>query len=176
MNQLLPPNSTLFERNISTITAKNSDLQVKIADIVRVDDIKADFLPFLAWQYSVDSWDNSWQPSLQRELIKQSFRQHQIKGTIAAIRQVLGLFGYTANFTEWWQTNPQGQAGTFTLELELHGREMNEAIYAELNRLVKDAKPASRHLVNLTILVKPVCTPRYACSVHSSDVTTIITG
>ena len=120
MNQLLPPNSTLFERNISTITAKNSDLQVKIADIVRVDDIKADFLPFLAWQYSVDSWDNSWQPSLQRELIKQSFRQHQIKGTIAAIRQVLGLFGYTANFTEWWQTNPQGQAGTFTLELELH--------------------------------------------------------
>lgn len=176
MSQLLPPNSTLFERNVSTIVAQNSDLPVHIADVTKIDDIKAEFLPFLAWQYSVDSWDNNWQPSLQRELIKRSFRQHQIKGTIAAIRQVLSQFGYTANFIEWWQSSPQGQAGTFTLELELNGREMSEAVYREVNRLVKDAKPASRHLTNLTIVVQPICTPHYACGIHSSDITTIIVG
>lgn len=174
MIQLLPPNSTLLERHVSAVAANNTALPVDITNVVKIDEIQADFLPFLAWQYSVDSWDNNWQPSLQRELIKKSFRQHQIKGTIAAIRQVLSQFGYTATFVEWWQTHPQGQAGTFTLELELNGQEMGEAIYKEVNRLVADAKPASRHLANLTILVQPVCTPHYACGVHSSDITTII--
>ncbi len=174
MSQLLPPNSTIFERNVSKIASRNSTLPVEIASIARIDDVADGFLPFLAWQYSVDSWDNQWQPSPQRSLVKKSLRQHQFKGTIAAVRQVLEQFGYSATFTEWYQTAPQGVAGSFTLEVELNGREMSEAIYAELNRLIKDAKPASRHLANMTILVRPICTPRAACGVHSADITTII--
>lgn len=174
MSQLLPPNSTVFERNVSKIAENNSKLAINIASIARIDDVPDGFLPFLAWQYSVDSWDSNWQPSLQRSLTKKSFRQHQKKGTITAIRQILEQFGYSATFVEWYQTNPQGVAGSFTLEVELNGREMSETIYAELNRLIKDAKPASRHLANMTVLVQPICTPHIACGVHSADITTII--
>lgn len=172
-NPLLPPNSTLLERNVSHINQRNTQLAVQIASISRLDDVPDGFLPFLAWQYSVDSWDNRWQPSLQRQLIKKAFRQHQIKGTITAIRQILEQFGYTAKFVEWWQTNPQGVAGTFTLELDLNGNELTEQTYHEVNRLVSDAKPVSRHLTNLMIYVQPVSFAYVGCSVHSGDTTTI---
>lgn len=174
MSQLLPPNTTPFERNVVEVAAQNTELAVAIASLARVDQAPDAFLSMLAWQYSVDSWDNAWQPSLQRQLIKQSFRQHQIKGTIAAVRQVLSQFGYSARCVEWWQTQPIGVAGTFALVLDLNGIELTEATYAEVNRLIKDAKPASRQLSNLTINVQPVCISRIASCVHTGDYSTIL--
>jgi len=161
MSQLLPPNSTRFERNVTEVTAQNCALPVEIKSLASIDQAPDPFLSFLAWQYSVDSWDTNWQPSLQRQLIKKSFRQHQIKGT----RQCI--------FQEWFETNPVGTPGTFTLELDLNGLELNEATYAEVNRLVKDAKPASRHLTNLVINVQPVCIPRVAIGTHGAETVTI---
>lgn len=154
-NHLLPYASTDFEHHLTDELSHNSDLPVQIALINQIDEVGADFLSFLAWQYSVDSWNNDWQPSLQRELIKQSFHQHQIKGTIAAIRQILHKFGYEATFTEWWQANPPLPAGSFTLELSTAGLELSESVYLELNRLINDAKPVSRHLTNLRINLTP---------------------
>ena len=75
MSKLLPPNSTKFERNVTDVTSKNTDLPVDIKTLSSIDQAPDQFLSFLAWQYSVDSWDPDWQPSLQRQLIKKSFRQ-----------------------------------------------------------------------------------------------------
>lgn len=176
MSNLLPPNSTLFERNLSDISSKNMALPVNIRSISRIDNVPDQFLSFLAWQYSVDSWDNNWQPSLKRERVKKSFGQHRVKGTRAAVRNVLAQFGYTCTFTEWFDMNPIGEPGTFKLELDLNGTELNEDTYIEVNRLVKDAKPASRHMTNLIINVLPLCVPRYAVGLHSAETVTIYAG
>lgn len=173
MSQLLPPNSTLFERNITEVSAQNCTLPIEIKALSSIDDAPDHFLSFLAWQYSVDSWDINWQPSLQRQLIKKSFRQHQLKGTRTAVREVLAQFGYQCVFQEWFETNPVGTPGTFTLELDLNGLELTEDTYAEVNRLVKDAKPASRHLTNLVINVHPVCIPRVAVGTYGAETVTI---
>lgn len=173
MSQLLPPNSTQFERNLIGVCSQNTVLPVNIKSIAKIDDVPDQFLSFLAWQYSVDSWDNSWQPSLKRERIKKAFSQHRVKGTRAAVRNVLAQFGYQCTFTEWFDMQPQGEAGTFKLELDLNGTELTEETYIEVNRLVKDAKPASRHLINLIINVSPLCIPRYAVGVHSGETITI---
>lgn len=154
-NHLLPHASTDFEHHLTDELGNNSRLPVPIDTINQIDEVSADFLSFLAWQYSVDSWNNDWQPSLQRQLIKQSFAQHQIKGTIAAVRQILDKFGYEATFTEWWQANPSLPAGSFMLELSTAGLELSEEVYLELNRLIHDAKPVSRHLTNLRINLTP---------------------
>ena len=173
MSKLLPPNSTKFERNLTDVAAKNTDLAVEIKTLSSIDQAPDQFLSFLAWQYSVDSWDTEWQPSLQRQLIKKSFRQHQIKGTRTAVREVLAQFGYSCVFQEWFETNPIGTPGTFTLTLELNGLELTDSTYAEVNRLVKDAKPASRHLTNLIINVQPLCIPLVAVGTHSGETVTI---
>ncbi|MBJ9370565.1 MULTISPECIES: phage tail protein I [Acinetobacter] len=171
--KLLPANSTRFELNFAETAQKNTQLAVEIKTLSSIDDVPDQFLSFLAWQYSVDSWDTDWQPSLQRQLIKKSFRQHQIKGTRTAVREVLAQFGYQCKFQEWFETNPVGVPGTFNLELDLNGLELTEETYAEVNRLVKDAKPASRHLTNLVINVQPVCIPRIAIGCHGAETVTI---
>ncbi|HEM7785402.1 TPA: phage tail protein I [Acinetobacter baumannii] len=173
MSKLLPPNSTKFERNVTDVASQSTNLPVEIKTLSSIDQAPVQFLSFLAWQYSVDSWDTEWQPSLQRQLIKKSFRQHQMKGTRTAVREVLAQFGYTCIFQEWFETNPIGTPGTFTLTLDLNGLELTDATYAEVNRLVKDAKPASRHLTNLIINVQPLCIPRVAVGTHSGETVTI---
>ena len=50
--------------------------------------------------------------------------------------------------------------GTFNLELDLIGKSLNQEVYNEINRLVSDAKAASRHLTNLTITTNPILTIR----------------
>ncbi|MFA9486936.1 MULTISPECIES: phage tail protein I [unclassified Moraxella] len=154
-NHLLPPNATQFEHKITDTLADNTLLDVNIDTLNRIDEVDDEFLGLLAWQYSVDSWDSDWQSSLKRELIKKSFYNHQLKGTRAAVRRILADFGYEAKFVEWWQTEPPLPAGSFTLELSTYGRELSEAVYVEINRLVNDAKPVSRHLANLAITLNP---------------------
>lgn len=172
-NPLLPYASTGFEHRVTDAMADNTRLAVQIDTLTQVDDAPDEFLSFLAWQYSVDSWDTAWQPSLQRALIKKSFRQHQIKGTITAIREILEKFGYEAKFTEWWQATPPLPAGSFTLELSTAGNELSEAVYLELNRLINDAKPVSRHLTNLQITISPKATLYLGVAVHMGDETII---
>jgi phage tail P2-like protein len=173
MNNLLPNATTVLERNTCEVTSKNTNLNVNISSLSSIDHAPDSFLSLLAWQNSVDSWDPDWQPSLQRQLIKKSFRQHQIKGTRTAVREVLAQFGYQCQFQEWFETNPIGVPGTFNLELDLNGLELTQEIYAEVNRLIKDAKPASRHLTNLVINVQPVCVPRIAIGCHGAETVTI---
>lgn len=171
---LLPANSTDFERKMTQVLAANTDLAVDVATLLKVDDVKTEFLSFLAWQYSVDSWNNNWQPSLQRQLIKRSFSQHQYKGTIYAIKSILQDFGYSCAITEWFNAKPQMAAGSFTLTVDLNGRELSDDIYHEINRLVLDAKPASRHLVNLTINISPVCKTYIASFLHIGEYISIL--
>lgn len=169
INPLLPPNSTAFEHAVSDLLADNTRLDVDIDTLSRVDDAPDDFLSFLAWQYSVDSWDDAWNPSLKRALIKKSYRQHELKGTISALRQIMGDFGYEAKITEWWQAEPQLPAGSFTLELSTAGQELSEDVYLELNRLVNDAKPVSRHMTNLSITLTPRADLYLGVAVQAGD-------
>ena len=172
-NPLLPYASTGFEHRVTDAMADNTRLAVQIDTLTQVDDAPDDFLSLLAWQYSVDSWDTAWQPSLQRALIKKSFRQHSIKGTILAVREILAKFGYEATFIEWWQATPPLPAGSFKLELSTAGNELSEAVYQELNRLINDAKPVSRHLTNLQITLSPKAIAYLGVAVHMGDETII---
>ena len=93
-------------------------------------------------------------------MIKNSREQHRIKGTAAAIKRALEPFGYEVKLIEWFQAVPNLIPGTFNLELDLIGKSLNQEVYNEINRLVSDAKAASRHLTNLTITTNPILTIR----------------
>lgn len=155
MKSLLPPNSTLLERNLSTTNSSAFDID-SIRIIKDIDNVPAQFLPFLAYQRSVDYWDDNWQESLKRTVIKQSKSQHKIKGTVAAVKRALDPFGYEIKLTEWFDVEPNLTPGTFNLELDLIGRELNFEIYNEVRRLVSDSKSASRHLGSLVITTNPI--------------------
>ena len=100
MTSLLPPNSTDLERKFAEAGKDAFDLP-SIRIIKDIDQVPAQFLPFIAWQKSVDYWDENWQEALKRKVIKESRALHRLKGTPAAIKKALEPFGYEVTLIEW---------------------------------------------------------------------------
>ena len=78
MTSLLPPNSTDLERKLAEAGKDAFDLP-SIRIIKDIDQVPAQFLPFIAWQKSVDYWDENWQEALKRKVIKESRALHRLK-------------------------------------------------------------------------------------------------
>ena len=159
MNSLLPPNASELERKITQVGKAAFDLP-SIRVIKDIDDVPSQFLPFIAWQKSVDYWDENWQEELKRKVIKESRDLHRLKGTPAAIKKALEPFGYEVTLIEWFKAEPNLIPGTFNLELNVIGKSLNAETYSEINRLVSESKAASRHLANLTVTINPILTIR----------------
>jgi phage tail P2-like protein len=151
---LLPPNSTQLERNLARVGAEiESNDTTLIVKVTRADVAPAAFLPYLAWEVSVDRWSDSWTDDVKRKVIQESFYVHKRKGTIASLRRVVEPFGYLLDVVEWFEEDPPAQRGTFRLDIGVTDQGITDVTYAELERLIADTKPLSRHMVGLSITV-----------------------
>ena len=122
---------------------------VRIRELWNPDTCPANLLPWLAWSFSVDRWDDKWPEATKRAVIRDAYFIHCHKGTIGAIRRVVEPLGYLIEVREWWQLNEE--PGTFRIVVGVLEQGITEEMYQELERLVADAKPASRHLTGLAI-------------------------
>jgi phage tail P2-like protein len=111
-----------------------------------------DLLPYLAWALSVDRWDKDWPAERKIAAIQRSYWLHRRKGTRAAVRRVVEDMGFSATFAEWFDTGDE--PGTFRLEVDINEVGLTVKTLAELNRLINDAKPVSRHPAQLNIVTK----------------------
>lgn len=73
MNSLLPPGSTPLERRLAQTCSRISDLQVSLRDLWNPATCPVSFLPYLAWAFSVDRWDEGWTESVKRQVVKDAF-------------------------------------------------------------------------------------------------------
>lgn len=149
MSDLLPPASSVLERRLAQVSGDIAGLDVPLRDLWNPATCPLKFLPYLAWAFSVDRWDESWDEEIKRRVVKDAFYIHQHKGTASAIRRVVEPFGYLIRIIEWWQTGEQ--PGTFRLDIGVQDKGITEQTYIELERLIGDAKPCSRHLIGMSI-------------------------
>ena len=151
MNQqsLLPPGSSALERRLAQACSGISGLNVPLRELWNPATCPVDFLPYLAWAFSVDRWDESRTESVKRQVVQDAFYIHQHKGTISAIRRVVEPFGFLIRVIEWWNNNEA--PGTFRLDIGVQEQGITEDTYLELERLISDAKPCSRHLLGMSI-------------------------
>ena len=149
MNSLLPPGSSPLERRLAQTCSGISDLQVPLRDLWNPATCPVSFLPYLAWALSVDRWDEKWPEATKRSVCASSFFVHQHKGTISALRRVVEPLGFLIEVREWWQLDEE--PGTFRLVVGVLDSGITDEMYQELERLIEDAKPASRHLTGLAI-------------------------
>lgn len=151
-NTLLPPSAGAWMRHTETVTARLSAITVALRTLWTPTDCPVDLLPYLAWALSVDRWDKNWTAAKKITAIQRAYWQHRRKGTRAAVRRVIESMGFSATFAEWFDTGDQ--PGTFRLEVDVNEVGLTEKTLAELNRLIADAKPVSRHISQLTIAAK----------------------
>lgn len=149
MTSLLPLNSTQLERAIEAALLEKTEIPLR--SLYNPDTCPAQLLPWLAWTWSVDRWDNKWSEATKRSAIRSAFYVHAHKGTIGALRRVVEPLGYLIEVVEWWETIPIGIPGTFALKVGVLDTGITEEMYQELERLIDDAKPVSRLLTGLAI-------------------------
>lgn len=107
-------------------------------------------LPYLARAFSVDRWDRNWPEETKRQVIRDAWLIHRHKGTISALRRAIEPLGYLIRVSEWWEFG--GEPGTFTVEVGTLDSGVTEEMYLEMERLIADARPVSRHMTGLNII------------------------
>ncbi|EPN6604634.1 phage tail protein I [Providencia rettgeri] len=148
-SRLLPVGSSPLELAAAESLAQIERVPIPIRELWNPDKCPVHLLPYLAWAFSVDRWDKNWSEKAKRDAVKAAMFIHKHKGTIGALRRVVEPLGYLIRVIEWWKTNET--AGTFRLDIGVLETGITEEMYQELEALIFDAKPASRHLVGLTI-------------------------
>ncbi|RJT40509.1 phage tail protein I [Rahnella woolbedingensis] len=148
-DRLLPSGSTQLEVAAAQALSQIGNLSVPLRELWDPDSCPLKLLPYIAWAFSVDRWDENWTEQAKRSAVRAAWFVHKHKGTIGALRRVVEPLGYLIRVTEWWQTNDV--AGTFHLDVGVLETGITEEMYQELERLIADAKPCSRHLIGLSI-------------------------
>ncbi|EPE2786981.1 MULTISPECIES: phage tail protein I [unclassified Serratia (in: enterobacteria)] len=171
MNSLLPPGSSQLERRAAEACAGISDLSVPLRDLWNPARCPVKFLPYLAWAFSVDRWDEKWTAAEKRKAVTDAFYIHRRKGTVAAIRRVIEAMGFSMSIAEWWEVaDPRG---TFRLTIDVNDVGITDEIVRELKRLIGDARPVSRHIAQLNIATAVTGVIYSAITVHDGDIVTI---
>ncbi|MCU6243838.1 MULTISPECIES: phage tail protein I [Enterobacteriaceae] len=169
--RLLPTGSTDMELRAEQASAEVSAVNVPINTLWDADTCPPQLLPYLAWAFSVERWDDTWDEATKRSIIKGSYMLHRRKGTISALRQAVEPLGYLISVTEWWQNDKT--PGTFEMEVATLDTGITPEMYTELERVIDDAKPCSRHLTMLTISLETRGQIPVAAGSYDGDIMTI---
>lgn len=149
---LLPPNATPAERRLATVAANACDLPVEVLRTLwDPHTCPAWRLPSLAAERSVERWDENWPEATKRKVIANAPFVHRHKGTVGALRRAVEPLGYLIRVLHWYQEIPTATPGTFKLDIGVLYTGITEQMYAELERLIDDAKPLTRHLTGMAI-------------------------
>ncbi len=118
MSSLLPPNSTQLEKAVEQATKGIGEIPVPIRTLWNANDCPEAFLPWLAWAYSVDQWDDNWTIQQKRNTVDVAIRVHQKKGTPSAMKTAIAALGYQLELVEWFQETGRAP-GTFGIDITL---------------------------------------------------------
>ncbi|QLU79655.1 phage tail protein I [Klebsiella grimontii] len=170
-NTLLPPSASAWMRSAEAATAKLSGITVAIRTLWTPTACPVDLLPYLAWALSVDRWDKNWPADRKVAAIQLSYWLHRRKGTRAAVRRVIEDMGFSATFAEWFDVGDE--PGTFRLEVDVNEVGLTPKTLDELNRLIGDAKPVSRHMSRFSISARIQGKVYIGASLHAGEIVTV---
>jgi phage tail P2-like protein len=153
-SSILPPNATLLERVLEGATARIGDVEAPIAPLVDPWTCRMEHLPWLAWGFSVDSWDADWSEATKRAAVADSIALHRLKGTRLSVEAVLRRFDDLVQLVEWHEATPRGAPHTFEILLPMvtaagsapGGTRASAAFADAIIREVARVKPLREHL------------------------------
>ncbi len=170
-DSLLPPSASPLMRAIAQACAPALDIPVPLRTLWNPWTCPVALLPWLAWTFSVDRWDNNWPEETRRRVVAGAFYLHRHKGTIAALRHAVAPFGVLLHVNEWWDTGTA--PGTFSLDITLDDRGITEDALEEMERLIDVVKPCSRHLTGIALYLQVKGQIPEAVTCYGGDIMTV---
>lgn len=150
---LLPPSSFPSERAQEQATTEQ--IFTLDADMVRKvknpDTCPAHLLPWLAWEFAVDFWEDAWTEAEKRQVLRDAAYVHQHRGTAGAVRRSLSAVSLPTTVVEWWEDEPRRAPYTFRVVVySIQG--IDEALYRRIRRQVEKAKNLRSQLTTIDVI------------------------
>ena len=171
---LLPPNASRMERTRAEVAAQLARLPVRIGELKNPDTCPAEWLPWLAWERSVDVWNPDWPEAQKRAAIRASLAIHKRKGTAGAVKLALATLDWQARLVEWHQAQPPAAPHTFAVEITLDRRGFAAQLYDDVERLVLAAKNARSHLTRISVVHRQRARLRLASAVVTTETVKVL--
>lgn len=151
--ELLPPAATPLEQAFADASVRVGEVPIDLAALWDPAACPVDLLPWLAWALSIDRWDSNWSEEDRRAAVARAIADQRIKGTRAAVEQVLASFDTLAELVEWFEAEPVLDPHTFEIRIPAidadgvtDGDRMSAATMRAIVREVSRAKPLRSHL------------------------------
>ncbi|WP_073955796.1 phage tail protein I [Thalassospira sp. TSL5-1] len=168
---LLPPNATDLERALEKTTSNIDDIDVLIDTLWDPWTCPAAFLPWLAWSFSVDTWDPAWPEMVKRQVIDESYEVHRRKGTRGAVKRALKALNLDpVNIIEWFEKNEPGLPYTFEIEFGSGGG-LSADDQDKIYQTVMATKNVRSHLADIRHVVEPASALGITCAASAYTVT-----
>lgn len=151
MSELLPPSVSRLERAIAEAAGEIGSVPVVVRDVWNPDTCPGQVLPWLAWAFSVDDWDEGWSDAQKRDSIRVAIAVQRHKGTIGAVKDALGALGIEARVQEWFAQEPAGSPYTFKLWLESEQTPVTVEGIAQVLEIVERLKSLRSHLDQIRV-------------------------
>ncbi|ECI2452412.1 phage tail protein I [Salmonella enterica subsp. enterica] len=110
-----------------------------------IDGLESAVLDHLAWQWNSDTWRDNWPVSLKRSVFKSIIRTKRIKGTRAAVEDVVSSLGGVVDIKEWFEQSPRGEPYTASIVASINsfdGAAPSKEMLDDVIRSIKYAKSA----------------------------------
>ncbi len=157
--------------------ALDKELDVPIYECLikpRIDELPEPLCDHLLWESHITSDEGAVLASTvqeKRELIKKAFSLHKIKGTPAAIEQVLEVLSMRGIVEEWWQYS--GDPYKFRISIDLFTRGVTEDRLILLERLVMNYKNTRSHLESINLHLSSRVKAYMGCSIAAGETITV---
>ncbi|HIF9333089.1 TPA: phage tail protein I [Photobacterium damselae] len=173
---MIPPilKQDLRQRTISELSRsemqslKNAILSLQILD---VDHVHETFLPWLAWWFRAEQWDDTWPLDQKRAAVKEALILFRYKGTPWAVIRAIELNGFDSDLIEWHEQVPVGINGTFKMILpvpRISGRSVGIIVQTAIRNAIERNKRGSQHwTIEYQIKIKdPIYIAAYKKSIY----------
>ena len=147
---LLPCNASSLERALEYSINRAFHVPVAIDTLWNPELCPEPLLPWLAWTFSIDTWDSDWPESVKRTVIANSVSVHRKKGTLGALKRVLNDIGIIVEIQEWFETNSPPH--TFNVTAYVNDNTapdrnviLDPVLYNNVIRAIDNMKPVRSH-------------------------------
>lgn len=149
----LPPSASKMERVMEQVFWEELALiERDIRNFYDPSQCRIDLLPYLAWEMSVDYWDENWSEQTKRDVIAASNPIHTTKGTRHALdKSIESIRDDGLSVTEWFDDEANLAPGFFRVNLEARNSDIDENTVPQIHTAVNNAKNTRSHLKSVSI-------------------------
>ena len=172
---LLPPNLKQDPDMIAASKAVDGEFSLVVNEVKdciilpRIDELNSNLVDLLAWEMHIDFYDTTLPIEIRRELVKNSLKWHQRKGTPSAVEELISTVFDSGQVIEWFENGGQ----PYYFQVVTNNETVTIEKAEQFTKALNSVKNARSWLDKVIITESESMNLYFAGVVHSGDFITV---